>query len=254
VNEPGVKYHFKPHELTMKPLAPWQMGLQCISAQRLVIAGSVFVDSDEEEVCLYGALEFNAPRISGVASARDMLYLPRHTAVQLQASSEAVVMRFGAPADSDTRFAHLPFAMIDSDPALHKTYGKRETNCRREVWHFIGDSFPARRLMVGICRGEMGGWTAWPPHEHASQREEVYVYFDMGRAFGLQCIYEDLDHPLAVALVSEGDLVSIPRGYHPSVACPAGQISLVYCMAAKQPGERDFMDLNIHALYGDRFQ
>jgi len=257
MNDPSVKYHFKPHELTGQPLRPGQMGLEYTSVQRLDNLGSAVVDSGEEEVCLvclHGALEYRAAGISGSACTKDMLYLPRRTTVELQALPETVVMRFGAPADRDTRFAHLAFSMVDTDPARHKAYGRREANCRREVWDFIGDGFPARRLMVGLCRGETGGWTAWPPHEHASKREEVYVYFDMGRAFGLQCVYEDLDRPLAVALVTEGDLVSVPRGYHPSVACPGGRMSLVYCMAAKQPGDRHFMDLNIQAVYGDKFQ
>jgi len=252
---PGVKYHFKAHELTQKLLAPWRMGLQYVSAQRLRISGSVAVDSGKEELCLVcmsGAVSFDAPGFSGTACVKDMLYLPRRTAVQLSASSEAVMMRFGAPADCDTAFAHLPFADVDADSTRHKTYGKRETNSRREVWDFIGDGFPARRLMTGLCRGETGGWTAWPPHEHASKREEVYVYYDMGQAFGLQCVYEDLAHPLAVVLVTEGDLVSVPTGYHPSVACPGGRMSYVYCMAAKQPGDRHFMDLTIQAVYGDK--
>jgi 5-deoxy-glucuronate isomerase len=152
MNEPSEKYHFKPHELTMKPLSPSRMGLQLISAQRLNVAGSVLVDSGEEEVCLvclHSNLKFDAPSISGSACAKDMLYLPRHTSVQLQASSEAVVMRFGAPADSDTCFAHLPYATINSDPARHQTYGKREANCRRDVWDFIGSNFPARRANGG---------------------------------------------------------------------------------------------------------
>jgi 5-deoxy-glucuronate isomerase len=207
------------------------MGLEYISAQRLDIAGSAVVDSGEEEaclVCLYGGLEYRAPRISGSACTSNMLYLPRRTTIELQALSETVVMGFGAPADSDTRFAQLAFATVDTDPA--------------------------RRLMVGLCRGDVGGWAAWPPHEHASKREEVYVYFDMGRAFGVQCVYEDLDHPLAVTLVTEGDLVSFPRGHHPSVACPVGRMSHVYCMAAKQPSDRNFMDLNIQAVYGDKFE
>jgi 5-deoxy-glucuronate isomerase len=124
MNGAEVKYHFKPHELTVKLLAPCQMGLQYVSAQRLNIAGSAVVESGEEEVCLvclHGALLFVAPGISGAARGRDMLYLPRHARVQLRASSEAVVMRFGAPADRDTQFAYLAFATIDSDPARHKT-------------------------------------------------------------------------------------------------------------------------------------
>jgi 5-deoxy-glucuronate isomerase len=37
--------------------------------------------------------------------------------------------------------------------------------------------------MTSLCWGNPGGWTAWPPNEHAAKREEIYVYFDMGDAF-----------------------------------------------------------------------
>ena len=49
---------------------------------------------------------------------------------------------------------------------------------------YITDKFDASRLLVGIGQGSPGGWTVWPPHEHGDEKEELYVYFDMGAAFG----------------------------------------------------------------------
>jgi len=250
------KCHFKPAEL-LKGLCPADLGLEYTSVQRLELSGgTVEIETAGEEVCLAVLEGDSAYRIEGVegtAVAKDMLYAPRRSRIALCASAPSVVMRYGAPAHIDTEFTHLPFAQIDAHPSKHACYGKLENNTRREVWHFIGDDFKASRLMMGICRGGVGGWTSWPPHEHSRQREEVYTYFDMGRAFALQCVYEDMNDA-RVALVTDGDLVSIPRGYHPNAGSPAGRICFVYCMAAATPGKREFMDLRIQEIYGDRFE
>ena len=252
----SVKYHFKPAEL-LRGLGPEDMGLDHTYAQRLELAGqSCTVDTEDHEVCLVvleGQVDYRMAGAGGTAAGKDMLYVPRGSGVELAAGERAVLMRYGAPAHIDTDFAHIPFARIDADPARHAVYGSLENNSRRNVWHFIGDDFNASRLMMGICRSETGGWTSWPPHEHGDKREEVYTYIDMGHGFGIQCVYEDMTDPLAVALVTEGDLVSIPRGYHPNVGCPAGVMSFIYCMVARTPGERRFMDLHIQPIYGDRF-
>ena len=108
--------------------------------------------------------------------------------------------------------------------------------------------------MMGLCESDVGGWTSWPPYEHAEKRKEVYVYFNMKNAFGVQCVYDNMDNPYDVAMVMDGDLISIPKGYHPNVGCPAGEISYIYCMASKIPGDRNFMVLKIQEIYGDKFK
>jgi len=252
-----VRYHFKPADL-LRGLGPEEMGLAYTYVQRVELAGrQTEIDTGDTEVCLAvveGQAGYELAGSRGTAPAKDMLYVPRRSVLTLSASDRAVVMRYGAPAHIDTGFVHIPFARIDADPARHAVYGRRENHSRRNVWHFIGDDFNASRLMMGICRSETGGWTSWPPHEHGEQREEVYTYIDMGRAFGIQCVYEDMRDPLVVAMVTEGDIISIPRGYHPNVGCPAGVMSFIYCMVARTPGQRQFMDLRIQPIYGDRFE
>ena len=252
----NIKYHFKPAEM-LNGLAPADMGLDFTYVQRLELTGqTAVIETGEQEVCLVvleGEAGYETAGLAGAATRKDMLYVPRGTALELAAAERAVLMRYGAPAHIDTEFVHLPFARIDADPKRHAVYGSLDNNSQRDVWHFIGDDFKASRLMMGMCRSKIGGWTSWPPHEHGDQREEVYTYIDMGHGFGIQCVYEDMNKPLAVALVTEGDLVSIPRGYHPNVGCPASVISFIWCMVARTPGQRQFMDLRIQSIYGDRF-
>jgi len=251
-------YHFKPPEL-LKGLTPAKMGLEYTSCRRYEMSSEnepLTIESGGEEVCLIiikGSVNFEYNGYSGNAGFMDCLYVPWKSNITLMNPKDTVIMKFGAPSDRDTEFACIKHKEIAQDPLHSPIYGTREDNCRRIVYNYLDDNFNASRLMVGICQGEPGGWTAWPPHEHAAQREELYVYFNMGAAFSIQCVYENSNDPLYVGIVKDGDLVSIPRGYHPNVCCPAGRISYIYVMAAKKAGERNFMDLTIQKEFGNTF-
>jgi 5-deoxy-glucuronate isomerase len=160
-------------------------------------------------------------------------------------------MRIGAPSDRDTDFAHIRFDDIQGSDQ-HELFGEAQINSLRDVYMCIDDTFNASRLLVGIGQGRPGGWTVWPPHEHGDEKEELYVYFDMQGGFGLQCVYEDMDDARCY-LVREGDMVAVPRGYHPNAGCPAGRISYLYAMAARVAGQRSFMDLRFQEPFGDAF-
>jgi 5-deoxy-glucuronate isomerase len=102
----------------------------------------------------------------------------------------------------------------------------------------IGKNVEAGRILVGVTNSEPGNWTSWPPHEHASMLEEMYVYCDMPRpAFGVQFVYTDPDQPDVVSIVREGDAVLMPRGFHPNVAIPGHPISFIWMMAAHREVE-----------------
>ena len=255
----SFKYHFKPEEL-IKGITPDKMGLEYTSCRRYEMnSGSepLTIESGKEEICMViikGSVSFDYNGYGDNAGFMDCIYVPRESKIMLKDPEDAVIMKFGAPSDSNTSFACIKHKEIAQDSRRSPIYGTPKENCRRVVYNYLDDNFNASRLMVGICQGEPGGWTAWPPHEHAAQREELYVYFDMGTAFSVQCVYENIDDPLFVGIVRDGDLVSIPGGYHPNVCCPAGRISYIYVMAAKKAGERNFMDLNVQREYGDKFK
>lgn len=251
----SVQLHYKPDEL-LERLEPADLGMRYTSAQRLEVRGETTIESGHEElvlVCIDGALTFRHGDETGTARLCDMLYVPAGTSLTVS-SDAAVLMRFGAPCDRPTTFRHIAFADVDDDDR-HKVYGTQENGTRRDVWNFIDEEFDSQRFLVGLCRGRDGGWTAWPPHEHGDKREETYVYFNMGDSFAAQFVYDDdaMDDPWTVAMVRNGHLVSVPKGYHPSCGSPAGGIFYVYCMASLQPDDRNFMDLTIQSRYGATF-
>lgn len=252
-------------------LSAADLGLEFISLRRLEFTGSATqalgkptsrqVETAESEICLVvlsGQVEYSCSlppdgqSRAGTAAEMDMLLLPPHSRATL-VSAGGVVMSYESPSELGADFQHVRFTAVDANPATHHVYGKSEIGSRRHVWNFIDSQQRCTRLMMGICEGDPGGWTAWPPHEHSAEREEVYVYFDMGHSFGIQCVYESLSEIGAAVIVRDGDVVSIPHGYHPNTGCPGGRIKYVYCMAAKIPGVRDFMDLRIQKEFGDRF-
>lgn len=233
---------------------PESLGLSYCSVQRIELTGaSQMLESGKEELCLIiigGSIQFEWGDICGNAQTCDMLYVPIQSSITI--SGDGIVMRYGAPCSKQYVFRHIPFVEVDQDER-HKVYGKQENGTRRDVWNFIDDNIASGRFLTGICCGRDGGWTAWPPHEHGKEREEVYVYFQMGESFGLQCVYDQMDQP-NVYLVREGDVVSIPSGYHPNVGCPCGGIYYAYVMVSTTEGDRNFMDLRTQKIYGDRLE
>lgn len=250
--------HLLPDE-QLRRLSPADLGQEFTSAQRLEVSESVSIRTSDEElvaIVIGGELDFCYSDQGGHAVLRDMIYVPRHGELTLSSEAGAVVICYWTPCDRDTSFAHLKFADADADPTKHHVYGDAAAGSERDVWDVIDEGFDSQRMLVGFCVGRPGGWTAWPPHEHAAQREETYVYFDLGDAFGVQLVYEDgegMSEPANVALVQEGHLVSVPGGYHPSVGCPARPMSYVYFMASRIPEERKFMDLTIQPRFGNKF-
>jgi 5-deoxy-glucuronate isomerase len=254
-------------ERAREGLSAAELGLKYISVHRLEVtqAEKPDVAPTGTEICLvvlegpvsYRCTLEDGTTKDGKAETMDMVLLPPGSTARLETPSPggyAVVMAYEAPSELGAEFYHIRFADVDADRGLHHVYGKAEQSSQRDVWNFIDSQHRCSRLMMGICEGRDGGWTAWPPHEHTAEREEVYVYFDMAGTFGIQCVYEDLSDPGAAVIVREGDVVSIPGGYHPNTGAPAGRIKYVYCMAATSPGARDFMDLRIQPEFGDKFE
>lgn len=251
-----MKQYWKAPELLDRK-EPAELGLVYTSVRRLEVGPEpVTVESGDEEMCFFciaGSAAYTCGAHTGEAVLLDQLYLPAHASMTLTSARGGVLMQYGAPCARPTSFGHIRFADVDKDDR-HKVYGKVENGTRRDVWNYIDEKFDSSRFLTGICRGTDGGWTAWPPHEHGKEREETYVYFNMGKGFAAQFVYDDMDEPAVVALVREGDVVTIPHGYHPNVGCPCGGIFYAYVMVSTTADDRNFMDLRTQKIYGDKLE
>jgi 5-deoxy-glucuronate isomerase len=177
----------------------------------------------------------------------DGLYVPRDCQVEIRAGSGGCdLAEVSAPVDKLYPVQFVPFADVQKDPGLHFKAGG--PSAERTLNVVFGKNIQAGRIMAGVTFSAPGNWTSWPPHEHAALAEEAYLYIDMpAPAFGLQMVYTDKTTPELAVVVREGDVVLMPKGYHPNVAAPGGSINFLWMMAANRETEdRLFGVVNVH--------
>ncbi|GIQ66557.1 5-deoxy-glucuronate isomerase [Paenibacillus cisolokensis] len=99
----------------------------------------------------------------------------------------------------------------------------------RIVRNILPEGEPADSLLVVEVYTPGGHWSSYPPHKHDEDRlpdesllEETYYHrIEPAHGFAVQRVYTDdrsLDETITVR---DGDVVLVPRGYHP-VGAPAG--------------------------------
>ncbi len=121
----------------------------------------------------------------------------------------------------------LPARRIEPDSMSRELRGAG-TNTRY-VRNILPETEPANGLLVVEVITPAGNWSSYPPHKHdtamPSQEtalEETYYHrLNPRQGFAFQRVYTDdrsLDETMAV---EDGDVVMVPRGYHP-VGAPHG--------------------------------
>jgi 5-deoxy-glucuronate isomerase len=143
----------------------------------------------------------------------------------------------------------VAFSDVRQNPKLHVTAGAPPAE--RDLNVLIGANVEAGRIMAGVTFSSPGNWTSWPPHEHSRMLEEAYLYIDMpAPSWGVQFVYTKPEEPELMQVVREGDCVLMPKGYHPNVAAPGGQINFLWMMAAMREGQdRQFGVVNVQPEY-----
>jgi 5-deoxy-glucuronate isomerase len=204
-------------------------------------------------ICLNGQATVQAEGKAFELKQYDALYIPRDCDVEVAALAEGCdLAEISAPVAGRYPLQMVSFADVQGDPALHfKTGGQ---GAERELNILIGKNVEAGRLLAGVTFSKPGNWTSWPPHEHAAMLEEAYLYIDMpAPAWGIQLVYTNPQEPEMATVVREGDVVLMPRGYHPNVAAPGGQINFLWMMAANREGEdRQFGVVNVQPEYATK--
>ncbi|HZH35219.1 MAG TPA: 5-deoxy-glucuronate isomerase [Pyrinomonadaceae bacterium] len=212
-----------------------------------------FDNKDHETglVCLKGKASVSVNGQSFEFSPYDSIYIGRDSQITVEADAVegCDFAEISAPVANKYPLQFVSFADVRSDSTLHFIAGQPPT--QRDLNILLGKNVEAGRIMAGVTFSTPGNWTSFPPHEHSEMLEEAYLYIDMpAPQWGIQMVYTDLEQPELVQVVREGDVVLMPKGYHPNVAAPGGQINFLWMMAANREGvDRQFGVVNVHPDY-----
>ena len=189
--------------------------------------------SGARELCLVfvagrGAVSVNGAdlgtlgeRESPFAGSPWSVYVPPHSTWRVTAATTTELAVCSAPAKGG-----LPVRVIPPGEVGQETRGKG-TNTRH-VRNILPDTAKAESLLVVEVITPGGNWSSYPPHKHDTDDfpretllEETYYHRLARPGFAFQRVYTDdgsLDETMAVA---DGDVVLVPKGYHP-VGAPHG--------------------------------
>lgn len=220
------------------------------TAARYLHYGRITLDANDETlsfdngghetglVCLGGAAEVSTAGQTFSLKQYDALYVPRDSRIEVSAGGPegCDLAELSAPVEGRYPVQFVSYAEVRENPKLHLIAG--QPPAQRDMNVLIGSNVKAGRIMTGVTFSRPGNWTSWPPHEHSRMLEEAYLYIDMpAPSFGVQFVYTDPENPELVQVVREGDVVLMPKGYHPNVSAPGGQINFMWMMAAIREGE-----------------
>jgi 5-deoxy-glucuronate isomerase len=218
------------------------------SSMKHLVYGRIILDSEVKTasfstgaletglICLSGECRIVADGETHEIGRHDSIYIPRDTEVEVTTETNVDLVECSAEVDEKYPLQIVRYADVENNSSLKfKTGGASST---RTVNITLGKNVEAGRILAGFTTSEPGHWTSWPPHEHASMLEELYVYYDMpAPAFGVQFVYTDPQEPEFIGVVRDGDAVVMPKGFHPNVSVPGHPINFVWLMAAHREKE-----------------
>jgi 5-deoxy-glucuronate isomerase len=210
------------------PITPATAGWRWLSYRSLRVGGAADLDTAGNELCLVnlgGSLEVAVgtdryslgDRGSPFDDLPRSLYLPPGTAARIEGNGLIGVC--GAAAEARHPVAPIP-------PEQVRVEVRGAGNATRQINHIVAPEFPAHRLLVVEVLTPGGNWSSYPPHKHEQDRlpvendlEEVYAYrFPAPEGFGVQRLYSRDGSLDETWTVRDGDVVLVPRGYHPFCA------------------------------------
>jgi 5-deoxy-glucuronate isomerase len=204
-------------------------------------------------ICLNGAAKVSTGGQTFQLTQYDALYVPRDSQIEVEANGDVGCdfAEISAPVAKRYPLQFVAFADVRKNPRLHVKAGQPPSE--RDLNVLLGSNVEAGRIMAGVTFSTPGNWTSWPPHEHSELLEEAYLYIDMpAPSWGVQFVYTNPVEPELMQIVREGDCVLMPKGFHPNVAAPGGQINFLWMMAAVREGEdRRFGVVNVQPEYAE---
>lgn len=199
------------------------------AVDRLLAGDSQDGDTRDKEICLVvlkGLVEvkIKGEVYSGLGDRNDVfddcgphaLYMPPRTTYQVSATNDSEIALCSAPANGKFPVRHIT-------PEMTKIVPRGNGTNLRMVRNILAEEDDAESLLVVEVLTPGGHWSSYPPHKHDTESlpsesflEETYYHrINPEQGFAFQRVYTDdrsLDETMAV---ENGDVVLVPKGYHP---------------------------------------
>lgn len=180
----------------------------------VILTGTATIDAGEEHF----------DHVGGRASVFDdvapgAVYVPAGQAYRVTAQTPVELAIGSAPAQPRGQPRQ-----IGPEQMSRETRGQG-TNLRF-IRNILPETEPAESLLVVEVITPGGHWSSYPPHKHdtATEGEETaleetyYHRLNPPQGFAFQRVYTDDRSIDETVTVEDGDLVMVPRGYHPAGA------------------------------------
>jgi 5-deoxy-glucuronate isomerase len=220
---------------TLVRVTPESAGWRYVGFEAVRFSGRIERREEERETCvvlLSGRCSLmglgEAARASVFDGPPTALYVPPRTSWWAEGEAELGICT--APAEG-----RLEPRLLDAPELLTRGAGPEE----RAIANILMESEEAESLLVTEVVTPAGHWSSYPPHKHDTDDppretllEETYYHrLRGGSGFAFQRIYTD-DRSLDVGLpVTDGDVVLVPRGYHPVAGDPRTDLYYLNVMA-----------------------
>ncbi|MEI8134107.1 MAG: 5-deoxy-glucuronate isomerase [bacterium] len=189
-------------------------------------------NSETTLLCLHGEGQIIVEGVSYNLSRFDGLYITRGAEFEVVTDGEIDLVEASCPTEKVHPTKCVNFVSeVQNSESLTLHVGAEPYF--RDIHKVIAENVDGSRILMGVTMSKPGNWTSWPPHEHASSREELYLFFDIPEpGFGTQFIYTDPQNPELVVPVYSDDAVTIVKGYHPNVASPGYPINFCWALCS----------------------
>ena len=197
-------------------------------------------------VILYGkckvvgdGFEFNAgKRINVFDGVAEVVYVGKDTEFTVTGVDGDVKIAVAkAPAEK-----YFKPQYVKAEDILTKSLGKGAY--ARTAAFNLSEKVEANLLYIGEFWVEDGNWASYPPHKHDIDNmptegflDEIYYFeFDKPQGFGVQMVYSKEGDINEAYKVKSGDMVEVPKGYHPFSVAPGYKNYCLWIMAGKNRG------------------
>jgi 5-deoxy-glucuronate isomerase len=170
----------------------------------------------------------------GAATA---VYIPGNRKFTIKATEDVSIAVCKSPAEAD-----FEPVLVKPEDVIIKDLGK--DGWKRQAHFIVDERIQANLIYVGEAYVKSGMWASYPPHKHDEDNmpeegflEEIYYYeFDKPAGFGIQRVYSREGDINETYTVKTGDIVEIPKGYHPFCCAPGYDAYYLWIMAGKNRG------------------